>query len=291
VEQTQPAGTSDAPERPNLFVRQATGLVRGVPSKSSIVINFIPGHPTQTLAAVFFFALTLAPGGNVFLGILLWGRDRVAPALYLTSAVAVWLGSWLSGFFVIATDAWMQHPVGYVIASDGRIQLQSLAAVLLSPFAWWQFAHAITGAVLTGSFIVAGIGAYYLLAKRDVGFGREFVRTGVIVALVASALAVFPTGDRNGAAIGGEDRFPSWHTKRPTITLLFAVVGIDGQAQTQSIFHQLGDPREERRVEVAGEPLGCTMEAQSQVWVGIGLANEEPGVGRGCCEHLRREAA
>jgi basic amino acid/polyamine antiporter, APA family len=54
-----------------LFVRNATGLVRGVPSKSSIIINFIPGHPTQTLATVFFFALTLAPGGNVYLGILL----------------------------------------------------------------------------------------------------------------------------------------------------------------------------------------------------------------------------
>ena len=52
-------------------MRNATGLVRGVPSKSSIIINFIPGHPTQTLAAVFFFALTLAPGGNVYLGILL----------------------------------------------------------------------------------------------------------------------------------------------------------------------------------------------------------------------------
>jgi basic amino acid/polyamine antiporter, APA family len=71
VEQTEPAASSDAPPRSNLFVRQATGLVRGVPSKSSIVINFIPGHPTQTLAAVFFFALTLAPGGSVFLGILL----------------------------------------------------------------------------------------------------------------------------------------------------------------------------------------------------------------------------
>ena len=61
--QTEPAPPAAAP-RSNLFVRNATGLVRGVPSKSSVIINFIPGHPTQTLAAVFFFALTLAPGGN-----------------------------------------------------------------------------------------------------------------------------------------------------------------------------------------------------------------------------------
>jgi amino acid transporter len=74
VAETQPATSapiSESSSGSNLFVRNATGLVRGVPSKSSIIINFIPGHPTQTLAAVFFFALTLAPGGNVYLGILL----------------------------------------------------------------------------------------------------------------------------------------------------------------------------------------------------------------------------
>ncbi len=76
--ETQPAtgNTAESPPsgeapRSDLFVRNATGLVRGVPSRSSIIINFIPGHPTQTLAAVFFFALTLAPGGNVYLGIVL----------------------------------------------------------------------------------------------------------------------------------------------------------------------------------------------------------------------------
>jgi cytochrome bd ubiquinol oxidase subunit I len=185
-------------------VNFAIGVVTGIPMEFQFGTNWaafsakagpVIGPPLM-MEGVYAFFLE-----SVFLGVLLWGRERVAPALYLASAVAVWLGSWLSGFFVIATDAWMQHPVGYVIASDGRIQLQSLAAVLLSPFAWWQWAHAITGAVVTGSFIVAGIGAYYLLAKRDVGFGREFVRTGVIVALVASALAVFPTGDRNGSDV------------------------------------------------------------------------------------------
>ncbi len=70
--QTEPATPSSPTEpRSNLFVRNATGLVRGVPSKSSIIINCIPGHPTQTLAATFFFALTIAPGGNVYVGILL----------------------------------------------------------------------------------------------------------------------------------------------------------------------------------------------------------------------------
>lgn len=63
------AGTSVTPG--GLFARNATGLVRGVPPLSSLIINFIPGHPTQTMAAVLFFALALNPGGNFFLGIAL----------------------------------------------------------------------------------------------------------------------------------------------------------------------------------------------------------------------------
>jgi len=185
-------------------VNFAIGVVTGIPMEFQFGTNWaafsaktgsVIGQPLM-MEGVYAFFLE-----SVFLGVLLYGRGRVSPRLYLTSAVAVWLGSWLSGFFIVATDAWMQHPVGYVIGPDGRMQLQSLAAVLFSPFAWWQYAHVMTGAVVAGGFILAGIGAYYLLAKRDAGFGRESVRTGVIVALVASALVIFPTGDRNGADV------------------------------------------------------------------------------------------
>jgi cytochrome d ubiquinol oxidase subunit I len=110
----------------------------------------------------------------------------------------VWLGSWLSGYFIVVVDAWMQHPVGYVLGAGGRIELQSLTALLVSPFALWQYAHVLCGAIVAGGFIVAGVGAFYLLAKRDLDFGRDFVRAGVLVALAGSALVIFPTGDRNG---------------------------------------------------------------------------------------------
>ena len=84
----------------------------------------------------------------------------------MTSAVAVWAGSWLSGYFIIVTNAWMQHPVGYAMA-HGKIEITSLPALLFSPFAWWQYIHVICGAMVAGSFIVAGVGAYYLLSKRE----------------------------------------------------------------------------------------------------------------------------
>jgi cytochrome d ubiquinol oxidase subunit I len=182
----------------------AIGVVTGIPMEFQFGTNWaafsakagaVIGQPLM-IEGVYAFFLE-----SVFIGVLLYGRGRVSQPLYVTAAILVWLGSWLSGFFIIVADAWMQHPVGYVIASDGRIQLDSLAALLLSPFAFWQFAHVISGALVAGSFIVAGIGAYYLLAGRDVSFGRDFVRTGVIVALVSSALVIFPTGDRNGSDV------------------------------------------------------------------------------------------
>jgi cytochrome d ubiquinol oxidase subunit I len=185
-------------------VNFAAGVVTGIPLEFQFGTNWaafsaktgsVIGQPLM-MEGVYAFFLE-----SVFLGVLLYGRERVSPKLYVISAVAVWLGSWLSGYFIVVTDAWMQHPVGYALDPRGQIQLQSLWMLLLSPFAQWQYAHVMTGALVAGGFVVAGVGAYYLLAKRDLEFGREFLRTGVLVALISSALAIFPTGDQNGANV------------------------------------------------------------------------------------------
>ncbi len=180
------------------------GVVTGIPMEFQFGMNWAPFSARtgavigQPLAMEGVYAFFLE---SVFLGVLLYGRERVSRGLHAFSALAVWLGSWLSGFFIVATDAWMQHPVGYAVARDGSIELRSLAAVLLSPFAWWQYAHVMTGAVVAGAFIVAGVGAFYLLARRDEEFGRLFLRTGILVGLVFSLVVIFPTGDRNSADV------------------------------------------------------------------------------------------
>jgi cytochrome d ubiquinol oxidase subunit I len=182
----------------------AAGVVTGIPMEFQFGTNWaafsdrggsVIGQPLG-LESIYAFFLE-----SVFLGILLAGKGRVSAAWYACSAICVWVGSWLSGFFIVAVDAWMQHPVGYHLASNGRIELDSLAAVLLSPFARWQFAHVLTAAIVAGGFIVGGIGAYYLLAERDVAIGRRLVRAGAIVAFAASCVVIFPTGDRNGADV------------------------------------------------------------------------------------------
>lgn len=182
----------------------AVGVVTGIPMEFQFGTNWgafsarAGAVVGQALAMESVFAFLLE---SVFLGVFLYGRTYVSDRLYAASAIALWLGSWMSGFFIVATDAWMQHPVGYAIDSSGAIELRSIGAVLLSPFAWWQYAHVMTGALLTGAFIIAGTGAYYVLARRSEGFGRRFVRAGVITGVVASLIVIFPTGDRNSAEV------------------------------------------------------------------------------------------
>jgi len=72
---------------------------------------------------------------------------------------------------------------------------------MLNPWAWWQYAHNMSGAVITGSFVMASIGAFYLLSKQNVEHGRVFVKTGVIAGLIFSVLQLFPTGDRQGKMV------------------------------------------------------------------------------------------
>jgi cytochrome d ubiquinol oxidase subunit I len=113
----------------------------------------------------------------------------------------VWLGSWVSGYFIIVTNAWMQHPVGYEIGANGAVYLTDFWALLLNPWALWQYAHNMIGAVITGSFAMMAVGAYYLLAKRETEYARTFVNTGVVAGLLASILVAFPTGDAQGKNI------------------------------------------------------------------------------------------
>jgi cytochrome d ubiquinol oxidase subunit I len=107
----------------------------------------------------------------------------------------------LSGYFIIATDAFMQYPVGYYKAADGSLQLSSFWAFVLNPWAGWQYAHNMCGATTTGAFVMSAVGAFYLLSNKWTAHARVFVKTGVIVGCISSVLQVFPTGDRQGKMV------------------------------------------------------------------------------------------
>jgi len=175
------------------------GVVTGIPLEFQFGTNWarfakasggVIGQPLA-MEGVFSFFLE-----SSFLGLFLFGEKRLGPKLHWLSAFFVFLGSWLSGYFIIATNAWMQHPVGYKIGANGEILLDSLGALLLNPWAGWQYFHNMTGAVVTASFVMAGIGAFYLLQGHHVEHARIFVRLGVVSGFIASIVIIFPTGDR-----------------------------------------------------------------------------------------------
>src|SRR5262249_25079056 len=136
-----------------------------------------------------------------FLGLFLYGENRIGPKWHWLSAFMVFLGSWLSGFFIIVTDAWMQHPTGYQLATDGTAHLNSFWSLLLNRWALWQYVHNMSGAVITGSFVMASVGAFYLLSRKQEEYGQVFLKLGVIVAFAASAFQLFPSGDRQGKLV------------------------------------------------------------------------------------------
>ncbi len=180
------------------------GVVTGIPMEFQFGTNwarfstFAGEIIAQTLAMEGAFAFFLE---SAFLGIFLFGERVFGQKMHLFSAVMVWLGTWASGGFIIASNAWMQHPVGYTHADGGRLHLSNYLDLLFNPWIIAQFLHTMSGAVITGSFAMAGLGAYYLLAGQSHDFGRLFVTLGVIVGLVASVIQLYPSGDAAGAQV------------------------------------------------------------------------------------------
>jgi cytochrome d ubiquinol oxidase subunit I len=133
--------------------------------------------------------------------LFLFGEKKLGPKLHFLAAFMVFFGSWLSGYFIIATNAWMQHPVAYETAANGSVHLTSFWGLLFNPWIGWQYTHNMIASVVTSSFVVAAVGAYYILAKEHVEYGKTFLRIGVIAAIIASVLVAFPTGDGQGKNI------------------------------------------------------------------------------------------
>ena len=174
------------------------GVVTGIPMEFQFGTNWAAfskqagGVIGQTLAMEGVFSFFLE---SSFLGLFLFGEKRLGPRLHWLAAFLVFLGSWLSGFFIIATNAWMQHPVGYRIKPGGAIELTSFWALLSNPWLAWQYPHNMSAAVITGSVVMSATGAFYLLTDQYHAHARIFVRTGVIAGAIASCLMMYPLGD------------------------------------------------------------------------------------------------
>ena len=182
----------------------AIGVVTGIPMEFQFGTNWAQfsknagGVIGQTLAMEGVFSFFLE---STFLGLFVYGEKHLSRKLHWVTALLVFLGSWLSGFFIIATDAWMQHPVGYKMGPNDQILLDSFWGLILNPWILWQYLHNMIAAVVTASFVMASVGAYYQLSGLCATHARIFLRTGVIAGTIAVIALVFPTGDGQGRMV------------------------------------------------------------------------------------------
>jgi cytochrome bd ubiquinol oxidase subunit I len=173
------------------------GVVTGIPLEFQFGTNwaafseFSGDIIAQTLAMEGAFAFFLE---SAFVGVFLFGERRFGQRVHWFSALMIFVGTWSSGYFIITTNAWMQNPVGYHMLENGNIVLDDYWAVLLNPWMFWQYLHNMGGAAVCGAFVMAGLGAFYLLSNRHDEYGRIFVKVGVIAGVLASLWMLFPTG-------------------------------------------------------------------------------------------------
>ena len=176
----------------------AMGVVTGIPMEFQFGTNWAKfseltgGIIGQTLAMEGMFSFFLE---SSFLGLFLFGEKLLGQKLHFLTGFLVFLGSWASGYLIIATHSWMQHPVGYEILENGKFVLNNFSALFSNPWLLPSFLHNQMGSLITSSFVVAGVGAFYILNNKHSEFGKLFVKTGVIFGLVSSLLVAFPTGD------------------------------------------------------------------------------------------------
>lgn len=180
------------------------GVITGIPMEFQFGTNWARfsastgGIIAQLLAMEGAFAFFLE---SAFLGIFLFGERAFGQKMHFFAAIMLWLGTWASGAFITAANSWMQHPVGYTIGTDGHFQLVNFWAVFFNSWFFPQYMHTMSGSVVTASFVMAGIGAYYVLAGKPVVYGRMFVTVGVITGLISSLFQLYPSGDMEGRQV------------------------------------------------------------------------------------------
>ena len=153
------------------------GVVTGIPMEFQFGTNWaqfsrttggVIGQPLA-MEGVFSFFLESA-----FLGLFLFGEKRLSPWAHWGSAFLVFVGSWISGFFIIVTNAWMQHPVAYTVLPNGSFEVTSFWGLLMNPWALLQYAHNMSGAVITGSFVMSCRGSVLPAGKPLRGARQDF---------------------------------------------------------------------------------------------------------------------
>src|SRR5690625_3859559 len=169
------------------LINFAVGVVTGILLEFQFGMNWstysrFVGHvfgPSLAIEALLAFFLE-----STFLGVWLFGWDRLSKRVHLLSIWLVSFGTILSTFWILSANSFMQNPVGYEMV-DGRAQMNSISEILTNPHLWSQFPHVLLTGFMTGAFLVAGISAWKIARKHDVSMFTKSFRISIIDDLFA----------------------------------------------------------------------------------------------------------
>jgi cytochrome d ubiquinol oxidase subunit I len=184
------------------LINFAVGVVTGLTMEFQFGMNWaeyskyvgdIFGVPLAIEAMVAFFL------ESTFIGLWIFGWNRVSKKVH---ALAIWivaLASNLSALWILLANGWMQHPVGFVLRNN-RAEMVDFLTIITSPYGWLKFAHTVLGGYVVGAFFVMGIAAWHLLRKNQPLFYKKSFRMAAVFGLISSFL-VIGIGDFHAAEV------------------------------------------------------------------------------------------
>ena len=198
--------------------------------------NFLGPVLAYEVVTAFFLEAT-------FLGVLLFGREKVPRGLHLFSACMVAIGTFISSFWILSANSWMHTPAGVEMV-DGMIQLTSWTQAIFNSSFPYRFAHFAIGSFITGGFVVAGVSAMYLRQGRHTDIAKKALKMCVIMLAIATPLQLL-SGDLHGLNTFEEQPIKVaamegvWETTRGAPLLLFAIP----DAKNETNHFEIGIPK------------------------------------------------
>src|SRR5689334_9872291 len=219
----------------NFAIGVATGLVQEFEfgMNWSVYSRFVGNVFGAPLAIEGLAAFMLE---STFLGLWIFGWNRLSPRVHLATLWTAVLGTWLSGYFILVANSWMQHPVGYKIV-DGQAQLTSVWALLSNGFALRAYLHTMLAGLIFGSIVMLGICCWHFLRGRDVDVFRQAAKVALIVAVPVTLLQLV-VGNRFGEAVTSAQSMKiaaseaQWNTCQPCGFSAFQIGGFTESDQT-----------------------------------------------------------
>ena len=190
------------------FIVKIFALIFAIGVATGIVLEFSFGTNWSSYSRMVgdIFGAPLAAEGvlaffleSVFIGVLLFGREKVSKQVYWLSAFLVFFGSHLSGLWIIIANSWMQTPAGFAM-EGGRAVLTDFFAAAVNHSTMQRYLHTIVGGWMSGSLFLAGISSWYILKKRDLDYAKPILKVSLIVFIITSFLQ-FGTGHMHAVQV------------------------------------------------------------------------------------------